>query len=244
MKGPPVAKCQLSQYADDIALYFQSSNIGLAIEKLRQGLEALTNWLDKNHIKINHAKSNILLFTNKKNSEDLTLTIRNQSLKQQKSVKFLGVTINNKLSWNEHIQNIEKTVKAKLITLNQLRNLSIGRANLSMMYKTYIRSHFTYAVTSWMNSTKANQNKLEKLQNCALRTCTKARRCKSNVSLHAECNISTVREEQRRQAKNYFERCYTNNTKTMVQLYGSRLDDYTNLLELRTPLMTVNSTDD
>ena len=94
VNGPPVAKCQISQYADDIALYYQSSNIGLAIEKLRQGLETLTNWLDKNYIKINHSKSNFLLFTNKKNSEDLTLTIRSQCLKQQNNVKFLSKTTN------------------------------------------------------------------------------------------------------------------------------------------------------
>ena len=244
VNGPPVAKSQISQYADDIALYYQSSNIGLAIEKQRQGLETLTNWLDKNHIKINHSKSNFLLFTNKKNSEDLTLTIRSQCLKQQKNVKFLGVTINNKLRWNDHAQNIEKKVKAKLITLNQLRNLSISRTNLLTMYKTYIRSHITYAVTAWMNSTKANQDKLQKLQNSAMRTCTKARRNKSNASLHAECKINTVREEQRRQAKKYIERCYSNNNKAMVQLYENRLDSYTNLLNLRTPLMTIDSTDE
>ena len=153
------------------------------------------------------------------------------------------MTINNKLRWNDHFQNIEENMKAKLITLNQLRNLSISRTNLLTMYKTYIRSHFTYAVTAWMNTTKANQDKLQKLQNSALRTCTKARRNKSNASLHAECKINTVREEQRRQAKKYIERCFSNDNKAMVQLYENRRDSYTNLLKLRTPLMTIDSTD-
>ena len=84
-------KCQISQNAADIALHYQSSHIGLAIEKLRQGLQTVINWLDKNHNKIIHAKSNFLLFTNKKNSEDLTLTIRSQIW----NIK----TISNCLGW-------------------------------------------------------------------------------------------------------------------------------------------------
>ena len=126
---PPTGQCQISQYADDIALYYQSSNVGLAIEKLRQGAEILTSWLDTNKIGINHSKSKFLLFTNKRTAGALTITIKNTEIKQEKDVKFLGMTINKQLNWNTHIKEITKKVAPKMATLKILAQLKMYRAH-------------------------------------------------------------------------------------------------------------------
>ena len=109
--GQPAANCHISQYADDISLYYQSSNKKTETGKKETHIIIITS--NNNHININHGKSNFVLFTNKKNNEDLQLPILNRRLEQQKNVNFLGVDINNLLSCNDHVEKTGKRWKQK-----------------------------------------------------------------------------------------------------------------------------------
>ena len=122
--------------------------------------------------------------------------------------------------------------------------MGICKDNLLTIYNSLIRSHFNYATAAWMNTTKTNQTKLQILQNKALVICTGQRRNENTRLLHTICNFNTVREEQRRLAKKYIERCYLNDNKPIIKLFDKRLDRYTDILQLKSPLMAIDTSED
>ena len=78
VQKPPGRNYKMSQFVQDIALYYQSSNVLPAVEELQQAGETLCHWLD--HVRISHGKSSFLLFTLKRNVQQLTPKRRNNVL--------------------------------------------------------------------------------------------------------------------------------------------------------------------
>ena len=84
------------------------------------------------------------------------------------SIKVLGVTLDDKLKFDKHIS--EMCTKASR-QINALKGVSkyLDENCRIMIYKTFISSTFNYCPVSWMFCGKTNLNKLEKLQERALR---------------------------------------------------------------------------
>ena len=94
------------QFADDTTLLFCCKNI----VNLRNilGIEAnkVFNWLAANKLIINLTKTHSMLFTNKHGNLKLPLKIQNIDIEEKSETSFLGVIIDNKLTWKHHIQHI------------------------------------------------------------------------------------------------------------------------------------------
>ena len=94
----------------------------------------------------------------------ITLThdyiLHNQILKEKDAVKYLGVTVHHKLSWNEHICSLAKKANSSIGFLR--RNLQIHQKHIKTnAYKTLVRPQIEYASTIWDTFTLENQNKIE-----------------------------------------------------------------------------------
>ena len=102
----------------------------------------------------------------------ITLTrdyiLHNQILKEKDAVKYLGVTVHHKLSWNEHIYSIVKKANSSIGFLR--RNLQVHQKHIKAnAYKTLVRPQIEYASTIWDPFTQENQNKIEMVQRRAVR---------------------------------------------------------------------------
>ena len=89
-----VDKSDLADYADDTTLHT------VVITMLLQRCFSLINWFKDNYLQMNPAKCKLIISNRDK---DLSLIIDNDFIECSKSVKLLGVTIDNKLDFNEHI---------------------------------------------------------------------------------------------------------------------------------------------
>ena len=75
---------------------------------LNKELVKISDWLKANKLSLNILKTNLIAFTRSKvNACDLNVFIDNIKIKQVDSVKFLGVDVDSKLSWKEHISKVE-----------------------------------------------------------------------------------------------------------------------------------------
>ena len=83
-------------------------------------------------------------------------------------IKVLGVSLDNKLNFNIHIENICKQASGQI---NALRRISrdLSDSNRILTYKSFILSNFSYSPVTWIFCGKKNATKLEKLQERALR---------------------------------------------------------------------------
>ena len=96
--------------------------------------------------------------------------IHRQTLTETAQAKYLGVTIDNKLSWNSHVDLVTK--ETNQITAFLRRNLSACLKDVKeKCYKSLVRPQLEYAVTIWNPYTKANSTKVEAVQRRAASFC-------------------------------------------------------------------------
>ncbi len=131
----------------------------------------------------NPDKCEVLRVTNKrKHTLRTQYKIHDRILNTVETTKYLGVTIQSKLNWKPHINNITK--KANNIRAFLQRNLSrCPRPVKEQAYKTYVRPILEYASTVWDPHTIELTNQLEMVQSRAARFVTADYRRRHSVTL-------------------------------------------------------------
>jgi len=92
-------------YADDILVYSTISPIHDCIQLQRDLLE-LEKWSKIHQMEFNPLKCKFLIVTNKMSPLKFTYHINDVPIKKVNSVKYLGVVIDSKLTWKEHVKQI------------------------------------------------------------------------------------------------------------------------------------------
>ena len=83
------------------------------------------------------------------------------SITSKNSVKLLGITIDNKLNFNEHVDNICKKAN-KLEALARIAKY-LSQCKLRIIMKTFIESQFNYCPLTWMFHSRQLNSKINKL---------------------------------------------------------------------------------
>ena len=156
------------QFADDTTLLFSSNNIA----HLRNTLETEANkvfiWLAANKLIINLTKTYSMLFTNKHGNLKLPLQIQNINIEEKSEFSFLGVIIDNKLTWKHHIQHITNKVSKSIAILRLLRH-KFPKHILKTIYMSLIFSYINYCNLIWGSACKTILDTLYILQKKAIR---------------------------------------------------------------------------
>ena len=102
-------------YADDTELHYCSSHLQEVEWVLQTELERISNWMVVNRLKLNVNKSMCMLIGSRQRVGGKTLCLSLGSLlKQVSSTKYLGVCIDQYLTWQNHIDYVLKTVRGKI----------------------------------------------------------------------------------------------------------------------------------
>ena len=111
----------------------------------------------------NPNKCEYLKVTNKLHSVQSHYYLNNISIKDTNHIKYLGVYIDNKLTWNKHIDFVvNKATNVKSLLQRNLKSCPTYMKNLC--YLSLIRPILEYASTTWSAYTMLNITKLEKVQ--------------------------------------------------------------------------------
>ena len=139
-------------------------------------LENISEWFKANKLSLNIKKTNYTLFHRSSTKDELPLKLpdlkfANSALKRQTSIKFLGVMLDENISWKEHIEN--KTVKQQKTVENKLsKNIGLlckakqllDNESLKIIYFPYIHSYFNYANIAWGSTDPTKLKKIHYLQ--------------------------------------------------------------------------------
>ena len=153
------------------------SNTNTATQNLLPYLDEIHTWAHNNNLKINPTKTTSTLMTSDPSeyNKPLNIHINNTPILTTSNPTILGLTFDPKLKYSTHTDNtITKTKKTlnllKLLTSTHWRK---SKKTLITTYKTLLLPTIEYANTIWspiISSTSLN--KLQKIQNAALRTIT------------------------------------------------------------------------
>ena len=139
----PKMKAQISQFADNFALYYRSRSTQLIQNNLQSSRNSLIDWCDHLKIKINPNKTQYMIFKNpSEKKSELNLKIKGVPVGKTQSLKFLGITLTSHLRWNDHCKSLIKRANSRLFQLWRLSNLNIDEESLLLVYKSWIRPLF------------------------------------------------------------------------------------------------------
>ena len=131
----------------------------------------MSQWSQNNKMKLNEEKCKELRISFSKVPCDFNpILINNKSVRVVKSVKLPGLSFDNKLTWNLHIEEVVKKVSKRIYYLIQLKRASIPRHDLVLFYVTCIRSVIDYGIpVIYYSLPKYLRSELERLQKRAIR---------------------------------------------------------------------------
>ena len=159
-----VPDINITNYADDTTPYATSKTTDSLISTLELNTTKIVNWFRNNYMKSNEDKK-FLIVTN---CDDTSATIGNNVIDCSSTVKLLGVTIDNKLNFNEHISKICKKVSTKLHALARVSKYMTTH-KLRIIMKAFIESQFGYCPLIWMFHSRTMNNRINNLHERALR---------------------------------------------------------------------------
>jgi hypothetical protein len=157
-------------FADDTSLYFSTKNPLIIQEIINHEMSNISDWLSANRLSLNVGKSKLLYFTNNSRSvlENIEIKINNQVLVEVSEAKYLGVYIDNKLSWSTHINNIKLRLSKGIGILAKIRHY-VPSAVLRSMYFTFINSHTEYNLLNWGTAPTSSVDKISSKMRKAIR---------------------------------------------------------------------------
>ena len=135
---------------------------------LQDDLNSLFRWANKWQLALNTSKCKVMCISRKRNPPTFQYHINNNNLEWVETFKYLGVKLNNKLTWDDH--TLEVTSKAQRV-LNLLRRTMYGcpRNAKIRAYTALVRPHLEYCAPVWTPNQQKLSCRLEKVQKRAAR---------------------------------------------------------------------------
>ena len=179
----------------------------MAYKKLQIYLCTLSDYFHRWRLKINSDKTELVIFKHKRKKEEIPdLFMNDTKIVPKTEAKYLGVNLDNKLSFIKHVLSIKRKAYQIIGILSCLigRRSTLNTKNKLTLYRAIVRPIMLYASPIWSNTCNTNINKLQTIQNRCLRMITKANSKDRNVDIHKKCNIKTIKEYMYNLTSNYF----------------------------------------
>lgn len=188
---PKHPKTELALFADDAAIITTSKSTKLLANNLQNHTDLLLEYDSKWGIKINPAKTQAIIFTKKHHTHPETqVKIDNIPINWKNTVKYLGLTLDSKLTFKKHLIETSKKGRGLLKQLYPLLNSNtMNLTNKRLLYTSLIRPAITYGSPCWSIATRTNLKHIEVIQNKTLRMITKAPWFVRNTILQNDLNI-------------------------------------------------------
>ena len=181
-------------------------------KKLQNAFNNIEKYYKKWKIKINIAKTQTTFFPFNKSPKRVpsaNLTTNNNEIAYSNIVKYLGVHLDKKLLYKDHIQlSITKAHKilGSLYTLLYFKS-KLNLKNKRMIYFTVIRPVMLYACPVWYNASKCHLKKLQILQNKCLKIIYNLPNRFSTNRLHEENHTKPIKDVIEDQTSSFLEKC-------------------------------------
>lgn len=159
--------CRVVHFADDTTLYHSNSKFTDAVSNINDDLLRVQEWLQCNRLSVNVTKTNYMIITNKIIPDDCPVRFGNDILSPVDSAKFLGVTIDSKMSFTLHVQDVKSKIARGIGVMRKLAQI-LPLKTLRTLYFSLVHCHVMYALPVWGNSGKTNSEKISNMLNKAI----------------------------------------------------------------------------
>ena len=164
-----IESCDLTNYADDNTLDIIASTIEMVLSALRKDTDNAIKWFINNFMQVNPSKFQFMCLKSVTSKEIIPqfIEVNGTNIPCEKEVKLLGITIDDKLKFDKHVDIICKNAARQLNIMYRFKGI-FDLKEKEKIYNTFIISNFNYCPIIWHFCGKACTRKIEKIQERAL----------------------------------------------------------------------------
>jgi hypothetical protein len=204
-----VGEDHIRLFADDTALYMWSNDLPTLVENIKVKFSELHKWCLSNKLIINNDKTNFVLFhaKNKQIPKNFkNIHIGRVTIDRVPHFKYLGVTLDESLNWNKHVDNICASLVKYFGIFNQIKS-KLSTTFLRQLYYAFVYSKIKYAIEVYGNCSLANLRKVQILQNKLLKLLFSYDRFTDTNELHDRLQILKVKDIFETSILNFVNEC-------------------------------------
>ena len=168
----------ITMYSDDTSLSNSVKTCEDINEKVIPNTLQISDWLKANKLSLNVIKTEFMLLGSSqrilKFGSLIAIRVDNNLIRRTSFVKYLGVIIDETLSWDMQIDSISKKVRKNIGVIKHVRD-SVPKESLTLLYKTLVELYFRYCSSTWGKCGTSLIDKLQTLQNRAARAVSKVK---------------------------------------------------------------------
>ena len=153
-----ISQYDIANYADDNTANVSSRSIEEVVASLEEVSEVIFQWFRHNAFQGNASKCHVLLSTDRQ----VHVNIGNAKIENTQNEKLLGITIDSKLSFDKHIQQICSRTSAKLKALARIAPF-MDITKRKILINAFFNSQFSYCPLTGMFHSRKLNNKINKL---------------------------------------------------------------------------------
>jgi hypothetical protein len=220
---PHMDNAVVATFADDTALVSVNNDIVSSTNALQLASDKLVSWTKKWRIKLNEQKSTHINFTNKKISQILPLYINGTKVPYANTAKYLGMTLDTKLKWKEHLKKKRAELGLKYRDYYWLigRHSKLSIFNKTLIYNQILKPVWLYGIQVWGCASDSNITPIQTFQNIVLRNIVNAPWYVRNSDIHRDLRVATVKEEISKYAAKHKDRLQRHQNPEALQLLNN-----------------------
>ena len=175
---PYSCNSEILSFADDTTLFVSKPDLDTLFIEANQEINKLYNWFCANKLSLNAKKTKYIVikpvhkrcdFNNLSVKIDSTELTRIGNDCSETSTKFLGMHIDDSLSWKKHIANVNSKMSRAIFAIKQVKKF-LPHESLRSLYYALVHPHLSYGILAWGNASSSFTNKTSLLQKRAVRT--------------------------------------------------------------------------
>ena len=177
-------------FADDTNALYTGKTYEELAHVVCHDLNILSDWFKCNKLALNELKTKYIIFHKRFNKppENFEIKLNGIALERVEVTKFLGVLIQENLSWNKHIDQVCNKIARSTALLAKLKHY-VPRYVLLIIYNSLCLSHISYALSVWGNSPISSLKRLISLQKRGIRHVCNARYNSHTRPLFMQCKV-------------------------------------------------------
>ena len=185
-------KLKLNYVCDDTNAFLQNNSVDVLFDIMNSELCKIVEWFNISKLSLNADKTSYILFrTPRKKTIVQNLYVNDTPLIQTQATKFLGVIIDQHLSWKDHVALISKKISKNIGIIARIK-YCLSTQNLLNLYYTLIFPYLSYCNIIWGCNYKSSLNHLYILQKRIVRIICGLHWCASTKLSFYELHLLTL----------------------------------------------------
>ena len=238
-------------YVDDLILYTTGNYLSGLERRLQVAINNVNTWANNHGFKFSPTKTYSILFHRKRKLQPPPqLFLDNTPIPSKSTIKYLGLIMDEKLEWKEHIKQLKIDCMNRMNIIKTISHTTWGadRETLLRLYRSIIRSKLDYGCFVYGSAKKNVLDTLDPVHNAAIRICTGAFRTSPVVSLYADSAEPPLQMRRTQLLLQYYARAQQLPTSTAISNIQPALQntaqDHSNPIntQISIALQAINST--